>query len=400
MSVSIDSKEKLIANACNAYEQHFGKQPQVFAVASGRINLIGEHVDYNDGFVLPMAIPLYTVVVGSKNDTETCSVLTMSSAITETREVQFNLNDLRPDTPRWANYLKGVIAKFPAPVSGFNAVITSSIPLGCGLSSSAALEVSFFTFLERLTDANLTISLKEKAELCQKAEQEYADVPCGIMDQLISFMGKEDHALLIDCRTLETEFIPISDSNIAFLVCNSNVRHSLAESEYSNRRKACEQVASMLGKRSLRDVSIRELETSVNVLTPEMYQFARYVITEIWRTQNAVDALKKQEYKIFGTLMTQSHCSLRDDYKVSCVEIDELVEAALECSEVYGSRMTGGGFGGCTISLVQSDKVDKVIEHIQSKSRVEPQFFVVHAVGGSQHGQLSESRTPVATQIL
>ncbi|RWS21463.1 galactokinase-like protein, partial [Leptotrombidium deliense] len=293
-------------------------------------------------------------------------------------------DNLKPGYPRWANYVKGVIANFPSLVVPFKALIVSSVPIGSGLSSSASLEVSTFTFLEGLLNTNLGISLQEKAVICQRAEHLYANVPCGLMDQLITLMGRENNALLIDCKSLETQLVEISDANISFLVCNSKVRHSLADSEYSSRRKVCEQVAVLLARSSLRDVCMRELETSKSVLTEQMYSIARHVITEISRTESAAEALKAKDYTVFGTLMTQSHISLRDDYKVSCAEVDELVEITLECDGVYGSRMTGAGFGGCTITLLKSECVNQVIDQIKSKYRGSPDFLIVKPTQGAQ----------------
>jgi len=204
------------------------------------------------------------------------------------------------------------------------------------------------------------------------------------MDQLITFSGKEGHAVLIDCRSLETESIPLNSPDHVFLVTNSNVKHELASSEYAIRKQACDQVSSLLGKSSLRDLSMRELESSANVLTPELYRVARHVVTEIERTTDAKEALKRKELDVFGTLMTQSHVSLRDDYKVSCPEIDELVEAALECEGVLGSRITGGGFGGCTVTLVSKDKVDELKALIVKKYRGKPSFYVFQPAEGGK----------------
>lgn len=213
----------------------------------------------------------------------------------------------------------------------------------------------------------LICSIDEKAKLCQKAEHTFAGMPCGIMDQLISLSGEEGSAVLIDCRTLDTEAVPLTNNDFVFVVTNSNVKHELASSEYANRRRSCEQAASMLGKNSLRDVSMRELESSLPALDQDLYRTARHVITEIERTGDAAEALKRGEVSVFGALMTQSHISLRDDYKVSCSEIDEIVEIALETEGVLGSRITGGGFGGCAVSLVRADRAQALIDNIAQK---------------------------------
>lgn len=213
------------------------------------------------------------------------------------------------------------------------------------------------------------------------------------MDQFVVVMGEKDHALLIDCRSLSTELVPLISDDIVILVANSNIRHELSGSEYSSRRKNCEQVASQLGKSSLRDVSMKELETSQTVLPLVQYHYSRHVITEIERTLSASEALKKSDYVIFGALMTQSHISLRDDYKVSVPEIDELCEIALESEGVYGSRITGGGFGGCTVTLVRADKVESTISNMKSKSRISVDFYVFKPAGGANHIKLPSKKS-------
>lgn len=236
-----------------------------------------------------------------------------------------------------------------------------------------------------MTLNSILFSGKEKALMCQKAEQQYAGVPCGIMDQYVVILGKKYYAFLLDCRSLKYELIPFPNEELVILVINSNVHHNLILSKYAERRINCEQVSAMLAKSCLRDVSMKELETSRSVLQLDQYHFARHVITEIERTLSASEALKKKDFTVFGTLMTQSHYSLRDDFSVSCPEIDSLVEAALECEGVFGSRMTGGGFGGCTVTLVRKDKVKKVIEYIKSKSRINVQFYIFKSVDGANY---------------
>ena len=273
---------------------------------------------------------------------------------------------LTPEKPLWANYVKGVIANFGFKTSSFNGAIVTSVPLGGGLSSSASLEVAMCMFLEQLCPESKKRALKEKALLCQKAEHEFANVPCGIMDQCISVMGQEGHALLLDCRSIETQAVPLSDPNVAIVVINSNVKHNLSNSEYPKRRKRCEDAAKSLGLKSLRDASMSLLEGKKSELDDVTYRRACHVITEIQRTQDAVTALRKNDYELFGKLMVGSHNSLRDDYEVSCAELDQLVKLALEVEGVYGSRMTGGGFGGCTVTLVKKSAVEKLTNHIKA----------------------------------
>ncbi|NWW98546.1 GALK1 Galactokinase, partial [Caloenas nicobarica] len=378
---------RLLAAARREHEAAFGGAAVLAAWAPGRVNLIGEHTDYNRGFVLPMALQLGTVLVGSPTKDGTISIITTSADADEPRRVQFpapsQSSPLSPGQPRWANYVKGVIQHYKGgPMPGFSAVIASDIPLGGGLSSSAALEVATYTFLQQLCpdDGDLVA----KALLCQKAEHTFASMPCGIMDQFISVMGKEGHALLIDCRSLETVLVPLTDASLAVLITNSNVRHTLTGSEYPTRRRQCEEAAAALGKESLRDATMAELEAAKSRLGEEVYRRARHVIGEIARTDQAAQALKNRDYKTFGKLMVESHNSLRDDYEVSCPELDELVAAALEVKGVYGSRMTGGGFGGCTVTLLEAGAAEEAQRHIQEKYSRTATFYLTKPSEGAK----------------
>lgn len=369
----------LVSEARRVYRETFdGDNANVAVCAPGRVNLIGEHTDYNEGFVLPMALPMVTVMVGSKTSGQKCCVVTLTEAADEPRMVDFDLpNELTPllrGQPNWANYVKGVVQHYRArPVPGFRAVIASSVPLGGGLSSSASLEVAVYTFLQQLCpdDGNQVA----KAVACQQAEHTHAAVPCGIMDQFVSVLGKEGHALLIDCRSLEATTVPLADPGLVILITNSNIRHSLTGSEYPTRRKQCENAAVVLGKRSLREATLQDLEAAKDRLDSVTYRRARHVIEEIERTVQAAEALKRGDYKEFGRLMVESHNSLRDNYEVSCPELDELVSAALEVDGVFGSRMTGGGFGGCTVTLLQAYATERAVKHIQEKYHGSPTFF-------------------------
>ncbi|NWY94607.1 GALK1 Galactokinase, partial [Loxia curvirostra] len=377
----------LLAAARRAYEEAFGGPPLLAVWAPGRVNLIGEHTDYNDGFVLPMALQLGTVLVGAPTQDETITIITTSAEADEPHKVQFPAptasKPLSPGQPHWANYVKGVIQHYPgSPLPGFNAVTASDVPLGGGLSSSAALEVATYTFLQQLCPDKG--DLVAKALACQKAEHTFAGMPCGIMDQFISVMGKEGHALLIDCRSLETVLVPLSDASLAVLITNSNVRHTLTGSEYPTRRRQCEEAAAALGKASLRDATPAELEEAKSRLGAEVFRRARHVIGEITRTSEAVEALRDRDYKTFGKLMVESHNSLRDDYEVSCPELDALVAAALEVDGVYGSRMTGGGFGGCTVTLLEAGAADRAKKHIQEKYSGKATFYLTKPSGGAK----------------
>lgn len=372
------------------FEKAYGRAPNWIAAAPGRVNVIGEHTDYNDGFVLPMAIDRYTVVAAAPSGQAGLIQLRSTGGHSPT---VLELNHPLKAAPKgsWHNYPMGVIAGFmamgAAPV-GFDALIHSTVPLGGGLSSSAALEVSTATLLEAITGKKL--DPVEKALLCQKAEHDYAGMPCGIMDQFISVMGKENHLLLLDCRSRETELVPMQDPAISLLVTNTNVKHELTGGEYAQRRAQCEKAASVLGVRSLRDATFGTLEQSRSALDPLVYRRARHVIGEIDRTRAAAKRINASDWKSTGELMYSSHDSLRDDYEVSCAELDVVVEIARSIGTsggVYGCRMTGGGFGGCTVALVKSGEVEGISNRIEAdyeaKTGIKPSLFVSRPAAGA-----------------
>lgn len=381
MSENIPEIGSLLNEATNSFQKKFGYKPEKAACAPGRVNLIGEHTDYNDGFVFPMALPLVTLLVGKKTDTGTCRVLTLADVGSD-NYVEFpvpsNKGSLTPGEPKWANYVKGVVANYLGPMCSFDAVVISTVPLGGGVSSSASLEVGTYTFMDELNGLvdDASVPKTDKALACQKAEHEFAGMPCGIMDQFISMLGKKDHALLIDCRSLEGKLVPMKDPNVVVLITNSNIKHELTGSEYPTRRRQCEMSAKLMGKKSLRDASEKDLEDNKDKLDDETYRRVRHVIGEIARTEEAANALENGDYKKFGQLMVASHNALRDDYEVSCPELDQLVEAALEVDGVFGSRMTGGGFGGCTVTLVKQSAVNNTIDHIKQRYSGKATFYV------------------------
>jgi galactokinase len=372
--------ESLAASAAVTYERQYGRLPHWIAAAPGRVNIIGEHVDYNDGFVLPMAIERYCVIaVGITNDEieDPLSSTATVFSVAANDEAEISLAaPRRHSTPgHWSNYVAGVIAGFVErglPPVGFQAVIESSVPYGGGLSSSASLEVATATLLEAMTGT--TLGLVEKALLCQRAEHEYAGVPCGIMDQFASVMGQEGHLMLLDCRSQQIEQIPLTDPAVTVLIINTNVKHELSGGEYAERRGQCESAARKLGVPSLRDAGLAQLESQRERLDPVEFRRARHAISEIARTAEAAAALKAGDWPRVGRLMYASHESLRDDYEVSCLELDLLVHLARERGPqggVIGSRMTGGGFGGCTVSLVETAKVDAVAQEIAQSYRAQ-----------------------------
>ncbi|XP_075996225.1 galactokinase isoform X3 [Genypterus blacodes] len=346
-----------------------------------------------------MALPLVTVVVGSQTSGQDVTIVTATKDADEPRRVSFTVptegSQLSPGLPSWANYVKGVVQHYRAPgLPGFRALICSSVPLGGGLSSSASLEVAFYTFLQQLRpDDGDKVA---KALACQRAEHTHAGVPCGIMDQFVSVLGAEGHALLIDCRSLEASLVPLSDSSLVILITNSNVKHALSGGEYSSRRKQCERAAAILGKASLRDATIKDLEEQRERLDAVTYSRAQHVLEEMKRTLQAADALRRRDYQEFGKLMVESHNSLRDLYEVSCRELDQLVSAALEVDGVFGSRMTGGGFGGCTVTLLQEHATEHTIKHIRTSWCLSVSWILLWLAGGQRK---QKERSPEAQTV-
>ena len=382
LAPNIMNLTELAQQTAQAFKQTYGRDPQWLAAAPGRVNLIGEHTDYNDGFVFPMAIERYTVVAAAPNRSDKVQ---LRSALGDQPATLDLSQPLKPfPNGAWANYPAGVIAGFVArgrSPGGLDVLIQSTVPLGSGLSSSAALEVATATMLELATGH--TLDPVEKALLCQKAEHDYAGMPCGIMDQFISAMGKANHLLLLDCRTRQTELVPMSDPSVAVLIINTNVKHALTGSEYPTRRKQCETAAKALGVPSLRDASPELLEQHQAKLDPVVYRRARHVIGEIERTTHAAVGVRAGNWPTVGQLMYASHRALQDDYEVSCVELDAVVAIAQDISVaggVFGCRMTGGGFGGCCVALVKAAEVDSISKRIateyKQRTGIEPTIFV------------------------
>lgn len=364
------SLNALAAHARESFSKLYGRTPLWLAAAPGRVNLIGEHIDYNDGFVLPMAIERYTVIAAAPRTTDNDAVASVHS---------LNLGEERPiplvsesrSTEGWASYVEGVVSLFRSQagdVPPFDAVIASNVPLGGGLSSSAALEVAVATLLEAMTGTRL--GQTEKALLCQQAEHKFAGVPCGIMDQFSSVYGAADELMLLDCRSREIRSVPFAGEEVVVLIANSNVRHELAGGEYAVRRAQCDSALARLRAASWRDVTPEQLD-SVD-LPPDEQKRARHVVGEIARTVLAAGAISQRDWKLAGTHMYASHASLRDDYEVSCPELDLLVEIASDLGSrqgVHGARMTGGGFGGCTVNLVQAEAAADVAEALRTRYR-------------------------------
>ena len=343
----------------------------VAVAAPGRVNLIGEHVDYNDGFCLPMAIERYVIISASPVVGDGRQTASFHS--TELREsITIPLDETPvPNSKGWGRYAEGVIAGFMGRgvrIPSFDAVVQSNIPLGGGLASSAALAVGIATLLEVLTESRL--EPRDIVVLCQQAEHQFVGVPCGIMDQFSSVFGKTDELMLLDCRSEQFQAISFDAENISVVVTNSNVKHELADGEYAARRSQCESALRKLKQRSWRDVTMDWLNADQETLSATEFRRARHVVSEISRTTAAAKAIQDGNWSRAGHLMYASHASLQSDFEVSCDELDILVDIAQEMGEahgVYGSRMTGGGFGGCTVSLVETDQAEKIMRSLATR---------------------------------
>jgi len=359
--MDLTTKRKTLGaeRAREIFSELHGNRPRVFR-APGRVNLIGEHTDYNDGFVMPAAIEFYTfAAVGSRADRK-LSVYSDNFG----EAVEFDLDRIESGpTGHWSDYVRGVagvLLSKGTKLRGANLVLRGEVPIGAGLSSSAALEVAVANAL--LASSGVEMDRAEIARVCQKAEHEYAGTLCGIMDQFISCFGRQQHALMLDCRSLSYQLLPLDD-NARLVICNTNVKHELAGGEYNLRRASCEDGVRILRKhlpkiRALRDVTPYELEQFAAELPETTYRRCRHVVSEDVRVEEAAKALSRGDMKGFGGLMAKSHRSLRDDYEVSCAELDTMVEIAAAIDGVYGARMTGGGFGGCTVNLVKAGAVE------------------------------------------
>jgi galactokinase len=362
------------------------------------VNLIGEHTDYNDGFVLPMALERYTVMSGERTADRQVTL----HSVTTGETASFNIRPpLQRGPPAWSNYVRGVIAGFQArgiKVPGFHAVIDSSVPFGGGVSSSAALEVATATLLEALTGKRL--EPVEKALLCQKAEHDFAGVPCGIMDQFTLVLARAEHALLLDCRSRVAVPVPMADPDITVLIINTNVRHKLADGEYARRRAECEAASKALKVRSLRDATADALSEAIGRLDPVAARRAKHVISENERTLQAARAIQAGDWSGLGDLMYASHESLRDDYEVSCRELDAVVEIARALGPgegVFGCRMTGAGFGGCAVAVIKKQATQHVTRRIDEsyeiKTGTQSSIFSSRPAAGARILQGSRERT-------
>ena len=353
----------------------FGEEPDLVAAAPGRVNLIGEHIDYSDGFVLPFAIKDRTLVAARKRDD---SIVRVASAQRRNKIISVDINEVKPGLKgEWERYALGVLWSMGVK-SGIDLLIDGHVPLGAGLSSSAALECSVATAMNHLFD--MGFSLEELARLTQKAENQYVGVPCGIMDQSVSLMATNGFALLLDCRDLSTRNIPfdVASHGLELLIIDTQAHHALTDGGYAERRASCESVAAKLGVKSMRELTIEQLDSSRDKLSESEYIRARHAVTEMKRVLDCVEALASEDFTQVGQLLNQSHNSLRDDYTVSCPELDTAVEASLAAGAL-GARMVGGGFGGSAIALIQASKTSQTISAVEKafadKKFKAPRFF-------------------------
>ena len=346
-----------------AFTERFSSNP-VFYASAGRINLIGEHTDYNGGFVFPGAIDKYIMTAININDTDKVRLYSVDM----NQYTEFGLREEDKPAEQWACYVFGVcreILKRGFEVKGFDAVFAGNVPLGAGLSSSAALESCFAYALNDLFNDN-KISIFELALIGQSTEHNYCGVNCGIMDQFASVFGKKDCLMRLDCRSLEFKYFPFKPVGYKLVLVNSQVKHELVDSPYNKRRESCERVAKTLGVETLRDADMSMLEAAKAQISDEDYKRAVYVIGEKQRVLDVCEALEKGDYETVGQRMYETHHGLSKDYEVSCEELDFLNDVAKECG-VTGSRIMGGGFGGCTINLVKEDLYDTFVQTAKTK---------------------------------
>ncbi len=367
--MSDNQRSDKIIEAERKYTELFGSPPTILVRAPGRVNLIGEHTDYNDGFVFPAAIEREVVMAGSVRTDNQVRIYALNFNQSST----FSLSEIQPAVEgreRWSNYIRAmafILQSENIPIFGMNLVVLGDVPLGSGLSSSAAMLVA--ASLAFTASTNTTIDPVKRALLAQRAEREFVGVNVGIMDMFISALGQANHALLIDTHSLEFEAVPLPATGVSIVIADTNKKRGLVDSQYNSRRAECEEAVALLKKnlpdiRALRDVSMEDFEKYGPSLPEKVQKRARHVITEDARTLESVKALKRGDIARFGVLMNGSHDSLRDDYEVSCLELDYLVESARSVDGVYGSRMTGAGFGGCTVSLVAEDAVENFKEEV------------------------------------
>lgn len=386
------SNEQRTQTLIEEFTRHFQTSPTLVAVGPGRVNLIGEHTDYNDGFVLPVALKRDIRIALRPRDDRQVRV----HSLEYNDSFEFSLDALKYQQDKlWVNYVQGVawvLGEQGVPLRGFDGVISGNVPRASGLSSSAALEVATATALLAASDQRDALTGVQIARAAQRAENKFVGVNCGIMDQFISVLGEEGHALLIDCRSLEYQLIPVP-KDAALVIGNTKASRSLAGSAYNERRRQCEEGVEKLqtvlpGVRALRDVTSAQLEEHKDLLDPVVYRRCRHVVGENERVLQTVEALAANQLARVGELMNASHASLRDDYEVSSPALDAMVEAMRSVEGVYGARLTGAGFGGCAVALVRPGREQAVSEAIFEKypkaANIWPEVYISQAGPGAQ----------------
>lgn len=371
------------------FSEKFNRTSELNVYAPGRVNIIGEHTDYNDGFVMPCAINYGTAISGAKRDDHLFCVY--AADLKEYDEFDLSQPIEPKAKAKWTGYVRGVVKfiqqRCPEFQQGADLVICGNVPLSAGLSSSASLEVAVGKFCQQL--GNLALTNTEIALIGQQAENKFVGANCGNMDQLISALGQKDHLLMIDCRSLDTVATPVPE-DVAVMIVNSHVKHDLVNGEYNTRRQQCEMAAEFFGVKALRDVSVEQFkqkEAELTALDPEMAKRARHVVTENERVLQAVQALQQGDLQRLGELMYQSHDSMRDDFEITVPEIDYLVELAqVVIGKNGGARMTGGGFGGCIVAIAPQDKVEAVrqiiADNYEKQTGLKEDFYVCTASQG------------------
>jgi galactokinase len=364
-----------MASIARSFEELYGRKPEVIAEAPGRVNLIGEHIDYSEGFVLPFAIADRTyAAIAARPD----GLVRIASHQRKEKIFSIDINDVKPGSKGdWEKYVLGVLWSLGI-TTGVEILVDGNVPGGAGLSSSAALECSVAVGLNALFSLNK--SLEDLARATQKAENDYVGMPCGIMDQSVSLMGQAGSALLLDCRDLSTELIPfnVAEAGLELLIIDTQAHHALVDGGYAERRASCESVAAKLGIPSMRHLTLELLETNRAKVTETEFIRARHAVTEIARVQDAVAALRASDFVTLGKLINASHVSLRDDYTVSCPELDVAVDAAIAAGAI-GARMFGGGFGGSALALIKASDLQMTREAVtaafEKNGFKKPRFF-------------------------
>jgi galactokinase len=387
VEVKISGETTVAAKLKSGFRQRYGTEARIFR-APGRVNLIGEHTDYNDGFVMPAAIELgVSIAIAPRDDRE---LVVHSENFSESVEIELDDRDPGP-RQHWSDYVQGVavvLQKTGYVLRGANMLISGDVSIGSGLSSSAAIEVA--TGFALLGNSGLPVDRVELAKLCRRAENEFVGARVGIMDPFISCCGHAGHALMLDCRSLDYRLLSIP-AGVSLVICNTMVKHELASGEYNRRRAECEEGVRILSRRlpdvrALRDVHLKDLDRYCDDLPQTIYNRCRHVVTENARVCDAAAALDKADLPLFGRLMAESHISLRDDYEVSCQELDLMVKLARQVEGVFGARMTGGGFGGSTVNLVENRYVEdfrrSVANAYERSTGLLPQILVSAAADG------------------